>query len=332
MVDGELTAFADAKLHVLSTTLKYGVGVFEGIRAYWDDESRQLYGFRIPDHLARLASSAKIAAIELPSDLSEYEKQLNALVRANDLRQNLHIRIQVFVNSIDGLPHDSGPTLTAMATMPMEGYFDAPSLDVSVSSWVRISDRSLPPRAKAIGNYQNSRLAMTEARANGYTGAIQLTETGYVSEGPGYNVFIVRGGQVCTPRATDGILEGITRDSILQLAAEELGRPVIERAIDRTELYVADEIFVCGTAAQVTPVVSVDRKPVGNGEPGAVTQAIQGIYQDATHGRLLSRRNWISAFYTPEPQMSSIGTSEAVMAGDQGSSSPSLLNPHRPRP
>jgi branched-chain amino acid aminotransferase len=320
LVDGELTAFADAKLHVLSTSLKYGIGVFEGLRAYWDDSEQQLYGFRVAEHFNRLSESLKIAAIDQPADLDAYAEQLSRLIRACGYRENLHMRVQVFVNSIDGSPHASGPTMTTMAAIPMGGYFSDTSLEACVSSWARNSDRAAPPRAKALGNYHNSRLAMSEARANGYSGTIMLSQAGLVSEGPGYNVFVVRDGCISTPRTTDAILEGVTRDTLIQLAGTELGNPVVERAIDRSELYVADEIFVCGSAAEVTPLVSVDRKPVAGGTPGPITQALKKLYLEATHGRLAARRDWVTPVYPANedgrPATAATGGDVADGAGD----------------
>ena len=296
--DGELIDYADARLHVLSTSMKYGVGVFEGFRAYWSEEEGELYAFRVQDHMRRLLDSMRVVEIEGPTDIDELTEQLLGLVRANDLRSNLHMRAQVFVDSADGKPDDTGPSTVYMAAIPMGNYFGATGLDVQISSWARLSDRAMPPRVKSIANYQNGRLALLEARRNGYGAALLLTENGHVAEGAGYNVFMVRQGRLCTPPSTESILEGITRDSVIQLAQKELGLEIDIRPIDRTELYSADEIFVCGSAAEVNHVKSVDRTPIGDGSlPGEITAQLQGLYQQAVRGQLDSFRDWVIPVY-----------------------------------
>lgn len=295
--DGELVEYADARLHVLSTTLKYGVGVFEGFRAYWSEDDQELYAFRVADHLRRLVDSMRVVEIDGPQDIDALSEQLLGLVRANNLRGNLHMRAQVFVDSEDGKPEDKGPATVFMAAIPMGNYFGATGLDVQISSWARLSDRSMPPRIKSIANYQNGRLAMLEARRNGYDAALLMTESGHVAEGAGYNVFMVRKGRLCTPPSTDSILEGITRDTVLHLARTELGIDVDIRPIDRTELYSADEIFVCGSAAEVNHVSAVDRTPIGAGSAGEVTTRLQDLYRQAVVGRVASDQNWTLPVY-----------------------------------
>lgn len=295
--DGELVAYDDARLHVLSTSTKYGVGVFEGFRAYRDDESGELFAFRVHDHMKRLVASMRVVGIDGPTDVDALEEQLLGLVRANELREDLHMRAQVFVESDDGKPDDTGPATVYMAAIPMGRYFDRPGLNVQISSWARISDRAMPPRVKSIANYQNGRLALLEARRNGFDAALLLTTDGRIAEGAGYNVFMVRDGVLCTPPVTESILEGITRDSILHLARAELGIDVVERPIDRTELYSADEVFVCGSAAEVSPVSSVDRMPVGSGEPGQLTERLKDLYRRAVRGHVATDRGWAQPVY-----------------------------------
>lgn len=292
--DGELVPYEDAKLHVLSSSLKYGVGVFEGYRAYWDDEAGELHGFRIDAHMKRLVESMRVVEIDGPTDTVLLEEQLVELIRANELRSNLHMRVQVLVDSFDGKPDDRGPASVFMAAIPMGNYFGATGLHVQISSWARLSDRSMPPRVKSIANYQNGRLALLEARRNGYDAALLLTGAGTVSEGAGYNVFMVRGGVLVTPPVTESILEGVTRDSVITLAAD-LGIDVVQRPIDRTELYSAEEIFVCGSAAEINHVRSVDRTPVGSGEAGPTTVALQAAFREAVLGR--SPHAWTRAIY-----------------------------------
>lgn len=296
--DGELIDYADANLHVLSTSTKYGVGVFEGFRAYWSEDVQELYGFRIHDHMRRLIQSMKVVEIEGPLDIDELANQLVGLIQANELRTNLHMRTQVFVTSEDGKPDDTGPSTVFMAAIPMGNYFGATGLDVQISSWARLSDRSMPPRVKSIANYQNGRLALLEARRNGYDAALLLTNEGHVSEGAGYNVFMHRNGRLVTPPSTENILEGVTRDSVIQLAQTQLGIDVEVRPIDRSELYSADEIFVCGSAAEVNHVKSVDRKIIHDGQnPGPVTSELQGLYQKAVRGELVEHQDWALPIY-----------------------------------
>ena len=296
--DGELVEYADAKLHVLTTTLKYGVGVFEGFRAYWSEEDNELYAFRVQDHMRRLVHSMRVVEIDGPTDIDELSEQLLGLVRANELRSNLHMRTQVFISSSDGKPDDTGPATVYMAAIPMGNYFGATGLDVQISSWARLSDRSMPPRVKSIANYQNGRLALLESRRNGYDAALLLTEDGRVAEGAGYNVFMVRDGRLCTPPSTESILEGITRDTVMHLATTELGMELDVRPIDRTELYSAQEIFVCGSAAEVNHVKSVDRTPIGDARPGEVTRALQDLYQKAVRGKVAADQGWAQPVYS----------------------------------
>lgn len=296
--DGELVEYGDAKLHVLSTTLKYGVGVFEGFRAYWSEEDNELYAFRVQDHMRRLVHSMRVVEIDGPTNIDELSEQLLGLVRANELRSNLHMRTQVFVDSSDGKPDDTGPATVYMAAIPMGNYFGATGLDVQISSWARLSDRSMPPRVKSIANYQNGRLALLESRRNGYDAALLLTEDGHVAEGAGYNVFMVRDGRLCTPPSTESILEGITRDSVMHLASAELGLELDVRPIDRTELYSAEEVFVCGSAAEVNHVKSVDRTPIGDTQPGEITRQLQDLYQKAVRGKVSADQRWAQPVYS----------------------------------
>jgi branched-chain amino acid aminotransferase len=295
--DGQVIAYEDAHMHVLSTTLKYGIGVFEGFRAYYNADHDQLYAFRVDDHMRRLVESMRVLEIDGPTDTAVLKEQLLELIRVNELRQDLHMRVQVFVDSPDGKPEDIGPATVFMAAIPMGRYFDSPGLHLQVSSWARISDRSTPPRVKSIANYQNGRLAMLEARRNGYDAALLLTVNGTVSEGAGYNAFMVRRGQLYTPPVTDSILEGVTRESVIQLAQVELDLEVRERPIDRTELYSADELFVCGSAAEVTAVISVDRKPIADGRIGPITAQLQDLYRRAVRAQVATEQGWVTPVY-----------------------------------
>jgi branched-chain amino acid aminotransferase len=294
--DGKIVPYAEAKVHVLSTVFKYAAGIFEGIRAYHNEQTDRLYIFRLKEHLDRLQESAKIARIPLPYPAEKIQDSLIELIKKNELRQDVHIRISAFVSEDDGRLNSAGPIGLSMAAMPM-GRYDtlAPTegLKVGVSAWRRISDDNMPPRVKSIANYQNSRLALMDAQAAGFQDAILLDQRGKVSEGPGYNIFMVRNGQVTTPPVTNGILEGVTRDTLLRLFTEVHSLTVVQREIDRTELYVADEVFFCGSGKEVTPIGSIDHRQVGTGGMGPLTKKIRDTYFSVAKGRLQEYASWL---------------------------------------
>jgi len=296
LMNGELVAYADAKVHVLSTAFKYGATVFEGLRAYWNDETGELYGFRFKEHFGRLLQSMHILRMASPLDVDGYTADLLRLVRANSLREDQHMRVSTFVDADDGGLASFEPISVSMAALPMTRYFSKPGLDVQISSWTRISDATMPPRIKAVPNYHNSRLALLQARADGYDDAILLSHDGKVTEGPGYAIFMVRGNRLITPPVTSGILESVTRDSVMVLAAEA-GLQVVERDIDRTELYIADELFFCGSAAEVTPILTVDRLKVGGGTVGGRTRLLQDAYLETVRGQRPDTHGWLTPIY-----------------------------------
>jgi len=300
LMNGELTPYDDARVHVLSTAFKYGASVFEGLRAYWNETQGELYGFRLREHFQRLVESLRICRMASPLDVDGYTADLVRLMRANDLREDLHMRVSAYVDEDDGGLASFEPVSVAMAALPMRRYFGKTGLHVQVSSWTRISDNSMPPRVKAMPNYHNSRLALLQARADGYDDAILLSGAGKVTEGPGYCLFMLRGGKWVTPPVTSGILESITRDSLMVLAAEA-GLEVQEREIDRTELYVADELFFCGSAAEVTPILSVDRIPVGSGEVGQRTQALHAAFLATVRGETPDTKGWLTPVFASVP-------------------------------
>jgi branched-chain amino acid aminotransferase len=296
MLDGELVPYAEARVHVLSTTVKFGAGVFEGFRAYWSEGRQQLFGFRLKDHLRRLETSIRVSRLERPPVIDRAAELLVELMRANELREDLHLRLQVLVVADDGPMPATGPVTVSMAALPMGRYFPGEGRHAAVSSWTRIGDRSMPPRVKAIANYHNSRLALLQARADGYDDAILLTGEGRVAEGPGYNLFLARDGALATPPTTEGILEGVTRDTLIRLA-RRLGLTVEVRPIDRTELYQADEIFFCGSGAEVMPVLSVDRHPVADGTPGKLTVLLREAYMGVARGEVPDPDGWLTPVY-----------------------------------
>jgi branched-chain amino acid aminotransferase len=294
---GELVPYDQARVHVLSTAMKFSTIVFEGLRGYWNADHGELYCFRLTDHFVRLTQTMKIARIPGPNDPEWYASRLLDLVRANHLRSDVHMRVQVFVDAEDGPLVATEPVAVCMATTPRGRFTESTGLNVGVSSWIRIADKSMPPRVKAVANYHNSRLAAMQARLDGYDDAVLLTSDGRVAEGPGYNLFMVRSGRLVTPPITEGILEGITRDSLIAIARETLNLEVVERPIDRTELYVANELFFCGSAAEVVPILSVDHHTIGTGVPGRLTLLLRDEYLATARGMVPSRSEWLTPTY-----------------------------------
>ena len=288
-LDGAFVPFADAKVSIATHALQYGTGVFEGIRAYWNAADEQLYVFRLREHFERMTRSCRIVRIELPGDPDELSAIVVELLRRNSFKSDVYIRplaykaARVVKVALHGLRDGFG-----IYAFPMGGYLSIGGLAAHTTSWRRISDEAIPARAKVTGAYINTALAVDEAGEHGAEEAIFLTNGGHVSEGGGSNLYMVRDGTLITPPVTDDILEGITRQTIVSLA-RELGHPVVERPIDRTELFVADEVFFCGTGAQVAPCVKIDGRTVGDGTIGPLAKTIGDRYfaiargDDATH-------------------------------------------------
>jgi len=295
-------AYEDAKIHVLTPAVKYGATVYEGIRGYWVAEKGDIYLFRLDDHLKRLFQSMEMTWMKPPFSFEEFRRQTIDLIKKNEFHEDIHIRMMVFVLSDDGGMTSLGPVGAAIAALPMgRGSSKAETgLRCGVSSWRRISDSSTPPRIKCAANYQNSRLAGIEAVNHGYDNVLILNESGKLSEGAGSNVFVVRKGIPLTPAVTNNILEGITRDTIIRLFQEKHGLKTEERDIDRTELYVADEMFYCGSAMEVAPIISVDSHLIADGKIGPLTQAIKKTYVDAVRGLDPAYHKWGTPVYQNE--------------------------------
>src|SRR5262245_45242620 len=296
--NGEFVRWEDAKVHVLSHGLHYGTGVFEGIRCYETERGPAV--FRHPEHLARLEKSAELYYFELPYSAEQLREATHELIRRNGLR-SCYIRPLAFRGYGEmGLYAKSAPVEVIVAVWPWGAYLGEESKKIGirtkVSSWRTISGDSLIPHAKASGQYLNSILAKTESVNAGYDEAILLDQHGCVSEGSGENVFLVRDGVICTPPHTAAILDGITRNSAVQIA-RDLGYTVEERDIARSELYLADEVFLTGTAAELVPVREVDDHPIG--EPGEITRVIQGKFEDALHGRAEEYLEWLDPIEIP---------------------------------
>ena len=296
---GQFVPVDQAKISVQNNTFQYGTGVFEGIRAYWNPHERQLYIFRLVEHYLRMLRNCRVLKLNIGKDEKELSEITVELLRKNHPETDTYIRPIAYVDS-DGLgPKFVGyPTGFAMYTLPLGDYIDVSSgIKVGFSSWRRINDNTIPARCKVTGGYINSALAKTEALEHGYDEAIFLTENGFISEGSAENIFLVRGGKLITPALSEDILEGITRETVIELAREELGIETVERPIGRTELYVADEAFLCGTGAQVSPMIEVDKRPLGNGRIGPITAKIQALYFDVVKGKQKKYLRWLTPVY-----------------------------------
>ena len=294
-LNGEYVDDADARVSVRSRALNYGLGCFGGIRGYLADDGRQVYVFRLDAHMQRLARSARMLRMELPVPVERAQQVVLELLRRNNVHHDIYVRPLVISGSDELAPvlrvEDSSFIVYAL---PLKRYIDKESIDVCVSSWRRVSDNAIPSRAKPTAAYLNSALARREAFDNGYDEAILLTQHGTVSEGSAEHVCLIRDGKLISPPSTDDNLDGITRRSLEALAVEDLGVPFEARPVGRTELYVADEIFLCGTGAEVTPVRSVDRRPVGDGGVGPITARLKAHFEAVVHGRVEHRRAWLS--------------------------------------
>jgi branched-chain amino acid aminotransferase len=293
--DGAFRPDHDATISVRSRALNYGLGCFGGIRAYRTEGGDQLHVFRLDRHIQRLDQSARILRLRLSGTRSEIAGVVLELLRRNEMRDDTYIRPIVFANSNALSPLlDPDTSATAIFCQPIGRYLSAEPIDVCISSWRRVREAAIPARAKATAGYLNSALARREALDHGYTEAILLTEDGLVSEGSAEHVFIVREGQLISPPSTADNLDGITRQSLSTLAREDLDIPFVERPIGRTELYVADELFLCGTGAEVTPVRSVDRRPIGDGRAGPITGRLAAHFEAVVRGRIAARAGWLT--------------------------------------
>jgi branched-chain amino acid aminotransferase len=296
-VDGRIVPDSEATISVRSRGLNYGLGCFAGVRGYLADDGQQVFVFRLDDHVRRLELSAKLLFLR-SEPFAQARQAVIDVLRENQVHYDVYLRPMVISNSTELSPvlreQDSS---FIVYCLPLKRYIDKESIDVCISSWRRTSDNAIPSRAKPTGGYLNSALARREAFDNGFDEAILLTEAGMVSEGSAEHVFIVRDGQLISPPSTEHNLDGITRRTLLQLAREDLNLPIVERPVGRTELYTADEMFLCGTGAEVTPVRSVDRRKVGDGNVGPVTTRLKGHYQDVVHGRVPERTKWLTAVW-----------------------------------
>ena len=295
--NGEIVPHDEARVHVGTTAFKFGAAVFEGVRGYWNEQHEQLYLFRMPEHMQRLVYSQRMMRFgEIFQEAYVTEKVLD-LIRANDVRETLHLVPTVFVNGRGG-PETRGPVALSITANPgfTRGFVET-GCTVQVSSWQRVPDNAMPVRVKCNANYQNGRLAAVQARDDGYDTALLLNSRGKVSEGPGQCFFMIRDGKAITPSTSNDILESITRDSIIQLLPRYCGVEVEERDVDRSELAAAEEAFFCGTAWEVTPVVDIDRLPVGTGEIGPVVRQLKDAYFRVAKGMVDDCAGWRMPVY-----------------------------------
>ncbi|GAB5468342.1 MAG: branched-chain-amino-acid transaminase [Rhodospirillales bacterium] len=296
IVNGSLVPFEQATVHLMSAAMRYGLNVFEGLRGYWNPDERELYVFRLPEHLERLAQSMKLMRFAPEVRVEEVGAAILTLLRENGLKENCHIRATAYLAGLDE-HHVPGPvSWMVYAGSRARSPKCESGIAAQISSWRRLSDNALPPRVKCGANYANARLARFQARTDGYDDAIMLNESGKVGEGPGACLFLLRRDRLITPDLTSGILESVTRDTLLTLAAAA-GLAIEERAVDRSELYAADELFLAGSAAEVLPVVSLDGLEIGKGGVGPVTRRLQAAYFAAVTGEACRAQGWLTPVY-----------------------------------
>ncbi len=313
-MNGEFIPAEQGVISVRTHGFSYGTGCFEGIRGYWNEEDQQIYLFRIREHYERLLRSCKVLQISLPYSVEQLVDISVELVRRNGQRQDVYLRPVAYkADQIVGVRLHNLTDHFVITSETIGNYIDLSGLHCGVSSWRRVDDNAIPARAKITGAYVNSAFAKSEALQNGFDEAIMLTHDGHVSEGSAENIFLLMNGEFVTPAPTENILLGITRDTIMELARREFGRITRERQIDRTELYMADEIFLCGTGAQIAPVIKVDHRPIGNGKVGPISSALQPLYFDVVRGRIPEYRiQWCTPVYTAVRQEAQRAGSEVL--------------------
>src|SRR5438270_8582735 len=286
-MNGEFIPAEQGVISVRTHGFSYGTGCFEGIRGYWNEADQQVYLFRLREHYERFLRSCKILQISLPYSVDQLIDISIELIRRNDQRQDVYLRPMAYkADQTIGVRLHGLEDHFILTSEPLGDYIEMTGLRCGVSSWRRIDDNMIPARAKITGAYVNSAFAKSEAMQNGFDEAIMLTQDGHVSEGSAENIFLIINGELVTPAPSENILLGITRDTVIQLARREIDRITREPQVDRTELYTADEIFLCGTGAQIAPVVRVDHRPVGNGQIGSIAGAIKQIYSDVVRGHI----------------------------------------------
>lgn len=299
-MDGKIVAWDDARIHVSAETVLRGENVFEGMRAYWNEDLKELFIFKNAEHLRRLRQSARIMHMEIPYTDEQLTSAFLELIRKNRFSDGVHFRPVVYF--AEGEPNAykpeevrTGVFVLAFSRPHAKSIFEG--IHSCISTWRRNSDLASPSRIKSAANYHNSRLAYVEARINGYSTPIMLNDRGRIAESPGSCIMLVRDGVVITPPVTADILESITRATLIDLFQNELGIKVVERDVDRTEAYIADEAFFCGSGQEVTPILSIDRYLLGDGKVGPITKRIRDLYFDITKGKVAKYRHWLTPVY-----------------------------------
>jgi branched-chain amino acid aminotransferase len=296
---GKIVPYSEAKVGVLTHALNYGTAAFGGVRAYWNEDEKQLYIFRANDHYRRFLNSAKLLCMDLDHTPESLTQLTVDLLRVDGYQQDIYIRPLAYKCDenigvkLHGLSHE-----LSICALPFDKYLaDDTNAHVTISSWRRVDDNIIPARGKISGAYANSAFIKTDAVRAGFDEALVLTQEGHISEGSAMNFFMLRDGLLITPPVTENILEGISRRSVIELAREELNLNVVERPVDRTEVYLCDELFLTGTAAQITAVTRVDFRPVGNGKMGPVTSRLYQLYQDILRGKVAKYKHWLTPVY-----------------------------------
>ncbi len=295
---GDIVKVSDAKINVLSPTAQFGANVFEGIRCYWSNHEKQLYAFRLKDHYHRLQNSAKLFRMKCPYSEALLQQFFMDTIMANEYREDIAVRQTLFVDGF-GSWFSMEPVEMFIAPVAKKRV-ENPIIKgerTCISSWERINDRNMSPRVKVGANYINSRMAKLEAVDCGYDSALFLNKQGFISEGTGSCFFMLKGNTLITPMLTDSILESITRDTIMKIADSELNLQVVERNIDRMELYTCDEAFFCGSAVEIVPIIQMDSYIIGNGKPGNITQKIHKLYLNIVTGEVEKYKNWLTPVY-----------------------------------
>ena len=293
--EGGFVPMRDAKVSIMTHAFMYGTATFEGIRAYWNADQGRLYGLKIREHVERIRQSCRILLMPDVPSVDELTGLIVETVRRNGFREDVYIRPSFYksTRAIGVRLHDLEHELYIVA-LPFGNYIDTDKgVRVMTSSWRRNADDALPARGKIVGGYVNMAFQKSEAELNGYDEAVVLTASGHVNESSAANIFVIRDGVALTPPVSDDLLEGVTRRGLIELMGNE-GIPVEVRSIDRSELYIADEVFVCGTGVQVSPVTEVDHRPVGSGEVGPIVRLVRDRYFDAVRGRLPAYQHWLT--------------------------------------
>ena len=299
---GEIVPIEQAKVSVMTHAFNYGTACFSGIRGYWNDEQRQLFVFRIVDHFERFLNSTKLLRMTLPYSVNELVEITLDLLRQEEWREDVYVRPLAYKadEKVGVRLHGLTDAMTIFS-LPFGRYIEREEgAHVTFSSWRRVDDNAIPPRGKITGAYVNSALAKTDAALSGFDEALVLNANGHLSEGSAENVFIVRQGVAITPPVTDNILEGVTRRAISHLLMSEMGVEVVERPIDRTEVYVADEVFLCGTGVQIVAIAQVDHRPIGEGHMGPITAKLRQLYFDVVRGKVERYQHWCMPVYSEQ--------------------------------